>query len=165
MAWIDLVILGIIVLSAVMSLWRGFIREAVSLATWLVAFWVALVFHEDVALRLSDWITEPAIRKVTAFGFLFVCVLFVGGVVNYAVGLLIARTGLGGTDRMLGVVFGLARGVAIVAILVLLGGMTTMPGESWWQDSYLMVYFQDIALWARGYLPYDIANSISYDQV
>jgi len=119
-AWIDVVILALIALSAILSLFRGFVREAVALATWLVALWVAMAFHEDLAAILSQWISTPSAQKITAFAVLFICVLLLGAIINFLASKLVDKTGLTGTDRLLGIVFGVARGGVIVGILVLL---------------------------------------------
>ena len=121
-AWIDVVILALIVLSAILSLFRGFVKEAVALATWLIALWVAMTFYEELATVLAQWIELASAQKITAFGLLFVCVLLLGAIINFIAGMLVSRTGLTGTDKLLGVVFGVARGGVIVAILVLLAG-------------------------------------------
>ena len=162
MAWVDILILGIVVLSAVLSLWRGFIMEALSLATWLIALWVAMTFYEQLSVHATDWIQTPSIAKATAFALLFVSVLVAGAVINYLINELISTTGFTGTDRMLGVVFGVTRGAAIVVILVLMAGMTALPEDPWWQQSQLLGYFQDMAIWMRGYLPEKIADNINY---
>jgi len=162
MAWIDVAIIALVVLSAVLSLFRGFVKEALALASWLVALWVSMIFYEDLAVVLSQWIAEPSIQNIAAFSILFISVLLVGALINYLASKLVAKTGLAITDRMLGVVFGVARGVVIVAILVLFAGLTPMPQDSWWQSSQLIGYFQDFALWMREYLPEDISENISY---
>lgn len=161
-AWIDVVILALIALSAILSLFRGFVREAVALATWLVALMVSMAFYEDLAAILSQWISTPSAQKVTAFAVLFVCVLLLGAIVNYLAGRLVDKTGLTGTDKMLGIVFGVARGGVIVAILVLLAGLTPLPQDPWWQDSQFLGYFEEFAMWMRNYLPTDIADNITY---
>jgi membrane protein required for colicin V production len=161
-AWIDVVILALIVLSAVLSLFRGFVKEAVALATWLVALWVAMTFYEELAAWLSQWIELVSAQKITAFGILFVCVLLLGAVVNFLAGKLVSRTGLTGTDKLLGIVFGVARGGVIVAILVLLAGLTPFPQDPWWQDSQFLGYFEEFAMWMRNFLPGEIADSITY---
>jgi len=161
-AWIDIVILALIVLSAILSLFRGFVKEALALATWLVALWVAMSFYEPFATWLSQWITLASAQKITAFAILFVCVLLLGAVVNYLASKLVSRTGLTGTDKMLGIVFGIARGGVIVAILVLLAGLTPFPQDAWWQDSQFLDYFEEFALWMRSFLPAEIANNINY---
>jgi membrane protein required for colicin V production len=162
MSWIDLAIIALVVLSAVLSLFRGFVKEALALASWLVALWVSMIFYEDLAVVLSQWIAEPSIQNIAAFGILFIGVLLVGALVNYLAGKLVVKSGLAVTDRMLGVVFGVARGIVIVAILVLFAGLTPMPQDSWWQSSQLIGYFQEFAMWMREYLPEDISENISY---
>jgi membrane protein required for colicin V production len=162
MAWIDIAILALIVLSAVLSLFRGFVKEALALASWLVALWVAMVFYENFAAVLAKWIAEPSLQKIVAFTLLFIAVLLLGAALNYLAGKLVSRTGLAGTDRMLGVVFGVARGAVIVAILVLLAGLTPVPQDSWWKASHLIGYFEDIALWMRNFLPEEFSKNISY---
>jgi membrane protein required for colicin V production len=161
-AWIDVVILALIALSAILSLFRGFVREAVALATWLVALWVAMAFHEDLAAILSQWIETPSAQKITAFAVLFISVLLLGAIINYLASKLVDKTGLTGTDRLLGIVFGVARGGVIVAILVLLAGLTPFPQDPWWQDSQFIGYFEELAMWMRSYLPDDIADNITY---
>ena len=102
MAWIDIAILALIVLSAVLSLFRGFVKEALALASWLVALWVAMVFYENFAAVLAKWIAEPSLQKIVAFTVLFILVLLIGAAINYLAGKLVSKTGLAGTDRMLG---------------------------------------------------------------
>ena len=162
MAWIDIAILALIVLSAVLSLFRGFVKEALALASWLVALWVAMVFYEEFAQVLAQWIAEPSLQRIVAFTLLFISVLLLGAILNYIAGKLVKKTGLAGTDRMLGMVFGVARGAVIVAILVLLAGLTPVPQDSWWKESHLIIYFQDFALWMRDFLPDEFSKNISY---
>jgi membrane protein required for colicin V production len=161
-AWIDIVIIAIIALSAILSLFRGFVKEALALATWLVALWVAITFYDPLAQWLGSWITLVSAQKISAFAVLFIAVLLLGTVVNFLAGALVSKTGLSGTDKMLGMVFGVARGGVIVAILVLLAGLTPFPQDPWWQDSHFLHYFQDFALWMRDFLPAEIANNINY---
>lgn len=167
MAWIDVVILALIALSAILSLFRGFVREALALASWLVALWVAVSFYEELALFIarelqSPLLHTPSAQKITAFVLLFICTLLVGILINSLVSKLVDRSGLTGTDRMLGILFGIARGAVIVAILVLFAGLTPMPQDPWWQDSQLLGYFVEFANWMRNFLPPELASGISY---
>jgi membrane protein required for colicin V production len=160
--WIDYILLAIIAISALLSLWRGFVKEALSLASWIAALWVALLFFHDLADWLARWIDTPSVRDAVGFGLLFVVTVLVGGVVGYLAGQLVAKTGLTATDRALGVIFGVARGVIIVAVLVLLAGLTSLPQDPWWHESLLLKHFQDMALWLRSFLPADIAENIKF---
>lgn len=162
MNWVDYSILAIIGISVLISLWRGFTKEALSLAGWVIAAWVALTFADKLTPLLEAHIKVPSIRLMVAFAILFIATLFLAGLVNYLAGQLIKKTGLSGTDRIVGIFFGVARGAVVVAVLVLVGGMTPMPQDPWWKASQLMHYFQDMAIWLRQFLPADIAKSIHY---
>jgi len=161
MIWIDYVILGIIGLSSIISLVRGFVREALSLVSWVLAFWVAWTFFRELSFQL-DWISVPSVRLGAAFLILFITTLVIGALVNFLIGQLVEKTGLSGTDRMLGILFGAARGAILVAILVLLSGLTPFPNDPWWQESQLIRYFQELAVWLRDLLPVDIGEKFNF---
>jgi membrane protein required for colicin V production len=161
-AWLDLLILAIILLSAVISLVRGFVREAFSLAVWILAFWVSWSFFRDLEVPLRAWIGSPTARLGIAFAALMIVTLVIGGLVNYLIIQLVERTGMSGTDRLIGMVFGAARGVLLVAALVLLAGLTALPEEAWWVHSTLVGYFEELAFWLRDLLPPEIADRFRY---
>lgn len=162
MNWVDVVIVGVILVSALVSLVRGFVREALSLAVWVAAFWIAIRYAASFEDMFAEHLSTPSLRLGLAFFLLFLAVLVVGGIVNYLISKLVDKTGLSGTDRVLGMAFGAGRGVAVVALLVLFAGLTPLPGDAWWQQSQLLPHFQVLALWLRDFLPPDIASSISF---
>lgn len=162
MPWLDYVLIGIIAVSALISLARGFVREAFSLAVWILAFWISWSFFRDLSLHLQDMIESPTLRLGAAFGLLMVATLVVGGLVNYLLIQLVERTGMSGTDRFIGMVFGGARGVLLICVLVLLAGLTPLPQESWWNASQLVPYFEELAFWLRDLLPPDMADYFRY---
>ncbi len=162
MNWIDIAVLAIVVLSAVISLWRGFVREALSLTNWVLAIWVSISFAHDLSGLLENSIRSPNVRLSVAFGVLFLATLIIGALVIYLVTQLVRKTGMTGTDRMLGVIFGIARGIMVIGILVLLAGLTGLPKEPWWEQSALLPYFQDLAVWIRGFLPADVAGNFVF---
>lgn len=162
MIWVDYVIIGIIGVSALISLVRGFVRETVSLIVWVLAFGLAWAYFRDLAPHLAPWVDTPSLRLGLAFLILFLVVLLLGGIVGFLIGQLVDKTGLSGTDRLLGMLFGAARGAVLVAILVLLAGLTPFPQDSWWRESGLIVYFQDLAVWLLSLLPPDIAESFRF---
>ena len=161
MSWLDLVIIGIIALSALISLIRGFVKESISLVTWIVAGLLALRYFSPMAELLEPFIAAPTIRSVAGFAILFVCTLIVGAIVNFIMSQLVSRTGLSGTDKALGVVFGAARGVLIVTMVVLLASLTPMPEAEWWQDSVSVGFFEQLAQWAKGIIPADVADKFN----
>ena len=162
MVWVDFAIIIIIALSALISVLRGFVKEALSLAAWILAFWVAFTFHQNLAAILADYIATPSLRLISAFALLFVVTLIIAALVNNLIGQIVKKTGLTGTDRMLGVVFGIARGTLIVAILVLMAGLTQLPADPWWHDSLFIKHFQELAIWLKEFLPKDIAANFKY---
>lgn len=162
MIWVDYFIIAVIALSALISLFRGFIKEAFSLFIWIAAFWLSLTFFRDVSDYLVQWISLPSARLGIAFALIMISVLIIGGLVNFLLSQLVEQTGLSGTDRVLGVFFGIARGAVIVAIIILLAGLTPLPEDPWWRESMLIEYFKELSLWLRDLLPEDIASHFNY---
>jgi membrane protein required for colicin V production len=152
--WNDYSIIAILVLSVIISLIRGFVREVISLLTWIAAFWVAFHFSSAFTPVVAKYISTKSIQTPVAFAILFIATLIAGAIFNYVVGLFVDKTGLSGTDRMLGMVFGVARGVLLIAALLLAGSLLTkMPEMSWWKESRLIPHFKAIESWIHGFLP------------
>ncbi len=145
MLWVDLAIIGIILLSALVGFTRGLLREVLSFAIWLGAVFVAWMFHKELAAELTRWIANPAVRLGAAFLILVFGILILGALFGHLLSMLVEKTGLTGTDRVLGVVFGAARGAVLVAMLVFLGALTPLPEDHWWQGSFLIGRFQSLA--------------------
>ncbi|HHT7855766.1 CvpA family protein [Pasteurella multocida] len=144
---IDYIIIAIIAFSIIISLLRGFIREVMSVASWVVAFFVANHFYPYLANYLTQ-IESLYLRNGTAIAILFVATLIVGGIVNYILGELVDKTGLTGTDRVLGACFGLIRGVLIVAaLLFFMDTFTNFSQTVWWKESKLIPHFGFIVEW------------------
>lgn len=162
MIWIDVAILAVVALSAIIGFFRGFLREALGLATWIAAFYLAFILSKPAAVYLRPWVHIDSARLALAFAIVFLGVLVLGAVFNYLIGRLVSHTGLAGTDRAVGIVFGVVRGVAVLIVLVLLAGATPLPKDPWWQQSLFIGQLQTGALWVRRHLPPDIAHAIHY---
>lgn len=141
---------GIVVVSALISLIRGFIKEAMSLAIWVIAFIIAMNFKEEAAELLVNLVDLPSLRQAAAWILLFVGSLLIGGLVNYLLGKLVQTTGLSGADRLLGLIFGAARGLLIVlALVVMLPQLVPVDQDPWWQNSRLIPEFLRFETWGR----------------
>ncbi len=162
MSWLDIIILGVIALSALISLIRGFVKESISLVTWIVAGVLAFRYFSPMAELLEPFVVSPTIRGIAGFAILFVSTLIIGAIVNFIMSQLVSKTGLSGTDKALGVVFGGARGVLIVTMVVLLASLTPMPEAQWWQESVMMGYFQQLAEWVKGIIPANAVDKFSF---
>lgn len=162
MNWFDIAILVIIFISAGISLLRGFVREALSLAAWILSFWVAINFADRLAPHLEGMIQSETARISVSFAILFLLTLLAGSLVNYLLFQLVKKTGLTGTDRMLGIIFGIGRGIMVVSIILLLAGATTLPQESFWKESTLLEHFRVVVLWMRDFLPPDLASKFTF---
>lgn len=160
--WVDVVIISVVSISALISLIRGFVREAFSLAVWMLAFWISWSFFREFSIRLESFIETPSVRLGVAFAVLMVVSLAIGGLINYLVIQLVQKTGLSGSDRFIGMIFGVARGVLVVAALVILAGLTPFPGDPWWQESRLIPYFEELAVWLLEMLPVDVAEKFQF---
>ena len=148
MNWADWAIIGIFSLSCFIGLIRGFVREALSLVIWIAAVVVARLFGGQLETMLVDHIETPSVRLMTAYAILFFSTLLIGAMISYLIGALIRATGLSGTDRLLGMVFGAARAFIIVmAIIILLPGFIPVNEDDWWKQAQLIPHFQACEGW------------------
>lgn len=152
MVWIDYAIIAVIGFSCLVSLIRGFVREALSLVTWGCAFFVASHYYTYLAVWFTGF-QDELVRNGIAIGALFIATLIVGAIVNATLGALVDKTGLSGTDRVLGICFGALRGALIVAaILFFLDTFTDLAKSDDWHNSQLIPHFSIIIGWFFDYL-------------
>jgi membrane protein required for colicin V production len=154
----DYAIIGVLGLSVLIGLWRGFIGEVMALACWALAFWVAWMFGPPLAEQFSASISVPSVRVMLAYALCFIAVLIAGAIVGFLLRKLVSGSGLSGTDRLLGMVFGLVRGFALVVLIVLLMKFTPVVRDDWWQQSKLLPTFEEGAHWVTSRLPENVAR-------
>ncbi|MAE04349.1 MAG: colicin V production CvpA [Porticoccaceae bacterium] len=146
----DIAIVAIVAISGLISLIRGFVKEAMSLVIWVAAFAVAMTFKEMAADMLVNVIALASMRQLAAWAGLFVGTLLLGAMVNFLLGKLVSSTGLSGTDRTLGLVFGVFRGLLVVlAIVIILPKAVPVDQDPWWIASSLIPLFQDFEVWGK----------------
>lgn len=150
---VDYIIIGIIVFSLLVSLWRGFVREVLSLSGWVAAFFVASYFYPYLSslltqVNVSYLQHSEFLRNGIAAGILFLAVLIVCAIINTLLAQLVDKTGLSGTDRVLGAIFGALRGILIVAaLLFFLDTFTKFNQTDFWRESQLIPHFDFIVKW------------------
>lgn len=148
MNWIDFVIIGIVVLSTLLSLLRGFVREALSTANLIGSFAVAIFFGAKFAVFLQDYIQHELTREIAARVILFFASLIVFGIANIFLSRIIKFTGIAESDKFLGLLFGFIRGlVVVVAIAFLLE--VVAPQSRWDHGTLLAGGFRDVAIWIK----------------
>ncbi len=146
---VDWAIIAIIAVSTLISLKRGFVKEALSLLIWIIAGAVAWMFGGSLSVYLESYIQTPSMRTIAGCAILFVATLLMGAMLNFLIGELIRVTGLSGTDRFLGMAFGAARGALLVVVAVGLLSLGPVQQDSWWQESRLIPQFLLVADWSK----------------
>ncbi|MEO8444413.1 MAG: CvpA family protein [Gammaproteobacteria bacterium] len=140
MASFDYLLVGILLVSGLVGLLRGLIREVLSLVIWAGALWVAARYGEQAAVLLGSSVSDPVWRQWAGRLGLFVGVLFGGSILAWLIGYFVRRSAITGTDRVLGMLFGVARGVLVAGILALALEVGGFVAEPWWQESKLLPY-------------------------
>ena len=139
MTQVDNLILAVIAISSAFGVRRGFIKEIMSLLSWIAALLVSRVYSGSLASILENLIDNPSVRYVFAFSVLFVTIIVLGTLINHLMSKLLVVTGLKTIDRLLGAVFGVVRGTVIVLVFLFVLNVFVSESE-WWQQSTLIPY-------------------------
>jgi membrane protein required for colicin V production len=168
---IDIIIAVALVASIIIGFVRGFVKEAFSIATLVIAIWAALYFGPVVGDVSRSWLSSPEMQIWFGRVLVFAIVLSVGGLIGWSVSKLIRLSVLSGVDRLLGTVFGALRGVLLAALFVLTGQIAEFDNDEWWQKSRLLPHFEVVADWIsvmapKGYdliIPDEVADKLPVD--
>lgn len=164
MTALDIGVIVVIALSTLLAFVRGVVRELLALASWIAAVVLAFAYVDRVAPMLPPIDAVPAAQPVAAFALIVVAVLVAGALVALLMTRLIRIVGLGFVDRLLGAVFGLGRGLAIVLLGVLVAGLTALPRQDWWQNSVVAPPLATAALALRSWLPPVWADRLDFSR-
>ena len=168
MSTIDWLIIAVVILSTLLSLKRGFVKEVLSLLTWVIAFVVAVKFSDQMQALLIDQVQNDQIRYIVSFVSLFIASLIVGVLISFLLGSLIQVTGLTSTDRVFGMIFGFARGsLIVVAFVSLLSLSPAIEQTEFWKTSQLIPQLGQLNEWTREMLgkSSDLMDSTFIDRV
>ncbi len=158
----DYLVLAILVVSALLGLMRGLVKEVLSLCAYVAAFLGAVWWGPKVSIWLSAYIENPLLRTGVSYFAVFLVVLLLVGLLNMTLATLIQKTGLTPADHGLGAMFGFLRGLLLVLILVTLAGYTELPSEPWWTDARLSGASVQAVLQLKQWLPPSVASWLPY---
>jgi len=161
--WLDYAVLGVLLLCILWGLWRGLVREVVSILGWIIAFLAANLFAAPLAQQLPEQIPTPELRLAVAFLVAFIASLAVATLLGLILSKLVKAIGLESLDRVLGAAFGIAKAALILVALALLLGLTSAPRQSFWRDSVSGPPLARIALGFKPVLPPAFAERLRYD--
>jgi membrane protein required for colicin V production len=159
----DLIAVLVVAISVGFSIWRGLVREVLALLSWIAAFWLSKLFAVVVAGWLPSSWSHQGLRIAIGFIAVMLVSLLVFSLASMFIVHLVKVAGLTASDRMLGALFGVLRGLLIVVIMVLLGGMTSEPREAYWRHALFSRPLEKMALWVKPWLPEDIARRVSFE--
>ena len=163
MSWLDYAILAVLAVSVAWGIWRGFVREVISLAGWVLAFLAANAVAGPLGDALPTSISSPEVRVLVAFLIVFIFTLSIATVAGMLLSRLLKAAGLGGLDRTLGGLFGLARGVVILLALAVAAGLTMAPRHPLWKESVGAGMLTRTVLQLKPWLPPRLADRLRYD--
>lgn len=162
MTWLDYAVLGVMGISVAWGVWRGLVREVMSLAGWVIAFLAANLFAAPLAETLPRSISPPELRVLVAFAGVFILTLAVTSLAGLLLAKMIKAVGLGSLDRTLGSLFGVARGGVIVLAFALLAGLTRLPLDPIWTESVSGPWLGRAALALKPWLPPAFGDRLRY---
>jgi membrane protein required for colicin V production len=160
---LDYAILALLVLSMLASVLRGAVRELMSLVSWVIAVWLAVRFAAYAATFMPQSLSNPSLRLAAGLAVVFLGALLVLALLTLVVSGLMRKSPLSGADRLLGGVFGFARGIVLLGAATLIVGLTPLPRERIWKEAKLTPALESLALAVRGYLPRAVGERIRYD--
>lgn len=162
--WVDLSILAIIGLSVLTGLVRGFVKELIALCVWVLAIWLAYSYSPVLDPWIQKYIEDKTARTVAEFVIVLVASLLAGGLFNAILSTIMKRSGLSGTDRILGMAFGFVRGVFIVGLILTVIKMTSLPHDEYSKDSVLYARFDPLVDWLDSKMPNIIKQAKTMDK-
>ena len=147
--WVDAVVIAALVLSFGLGIFRGIVREILSLSSWIVSIWLAYLFGDNLAIVIVPWLESERLSSLIGYLVVFVAVLVLLSLVVALLFKLFRVVGLSGIDRLLGGLFGCLRGVVIVALLLSIAEWTPATGQAWFKDSQIVPYFEAPLTWFK----------------
>lgn len=153
MSILDIVIGIIFLISLIIGLLRGFVREVLSIVTWVASIWLGIQFYAIAGQYFRGILNNEILRDAAGFVVVFFGSLIVLSIISFLINKIVAKSGIKGTDRVLGSVFGLIRGVLVIALLVVVARSISLQNTDMWQSSQLIGFFEPTADALNAVLP------------
>ena len=150
---IDILIAVAILISIVVGIFRGLVKEAISIAALLLAIWAALYFGPEAGDISENWFKSEELQMWFGRVLVFLIILALGGLVGWGISKLVRLSVLSGMDRLLGAVFGVARGILLVAVAIIGGQFAGFDNDDWWLESNFIPQFGVVADWIKVMAP------------
>ncbi len=153
MALLDIAIIGLILISVLVGFIRGFTKELMSIVAWVVSIYLAFNFYEPAAKYFSQFVNQEILSNIIGGGAIFVVSLFIFSLIGYLISKAVSASGIKGTDRVLGAVLGVVRGVLIIGFLIVISSIFNVQNREVWQQSQLIDHFEPVATIINSVLP------------
>ena len=163
MTWLDYAVIGVFALSLALGVWRGLVRELISVLGWVIAFLAANLLAGPLGPAMPQAIPTPELRVAAAYAAVFIGSLIVTSLAGLLLSKIVKAVGLGGVDRLLGAAFGAARGLLIVLAAALVAGLTSAPRQPFWKDSASGPLLAQAAQALKPLLPQTLTERLRYD--
>jgi len=151
--WVDYAIIVVVGLSVITGLMRGFVKEIIALGIWIIAIWIGFKYSPVLSASLKPYFPDNTLRGILSFVALLLGVIVVGGLLNMLLSLILNRSGLKGTDRLLGMGFGFVRGTFIVALLIGVINLTSLAQDTYFKHSKIYARFVPASTWMFSFMP------------
>ena len=162
MTWLDYAIAGVFAASLVVGAWRGLVREVLSILGWIIAFLAASLLAGPLGPAMPEAIPSPELRVAAAYVAVFAGAVMATALMAMLLSKIVKAAGLGGVDRLLGTLFGAARGLLIVVVAALLAGLTSAPRQPFWRDSASGPLLVQAVQALKPLLPQTLAERLRY---
>ncbi len=159
----DYIVLIIIGLSVILSVMRGMIREVLAIVGLVAAFYVGITYTNQLLPMMPVDIPNDALRVLAAFLVLFLATLLLATLLGIALSAIFKKAGLGWLNRFLGALFGVARGLLIVCVIVFLAGLTDIPKDPRWRNAMFSAPIEALVVNLLPWMPESITKHVKYD--
>ncbi len=160
MPLIDIIIIAFFAISILIGIYRGFVKEVLSVTSWALAAVVAFRFGEQATVFVKPYISQAPLDLAVAYVGVFLIALIAFSVISHIISQIFNSSGMTGFDRSLGSVFGVIRAAIVVAIMIMIGRFMALDNQQWWLDSGLLDYFEPLVEWLKSFMPADIVAKI-----